>query len=470
MSPEQARGQPVDARSDLFSLGCVLYALCTGERPFSAENTMAALTALAVDTPQPILEQNPDIPPALADLTMQLLAKDPDERPGSAQEVIERLQAIESGSVRAVAPARPVKSRRWRWIAATGAIVSVLGLTLLAYPGCPGVEDQHASIPSQPSPTPPVVKKLPVKVFLLAGQNDMGGKGAIRTLDWLGQDAQHGALLRKIKNPDGTWVTRPDVWIYLANEGGARRGNLTVGYGQKDDEIGPELLFGHQLGDHFDNQVLLIKVTQGPMSLAVEGRPPSSAAPAPPGPFYEKLIRTARMVLERIDLYFPEYEGQGYEIAGFVWFAGWNDMDKPDRRIEYAGNLQNLIKDLRSDLGVPNLPVVIGELGVGGRKPNPAIQAVRTDQAAVARLPEFAGSVALDETSRHWDYVADALYRKGCVNYKWHDLEAFQQFEKMGSQAEFLYFGSGKIFALIGNGFGETMKKLLRDQDTKSVR
>jgi serine/threonine protein kinase len=96
MAPEQARGQAVDARSDLFSLGCILYALCTGNRPFHASNTMAVLTALAVDNPRPINEINPSIPPALAQLVMQLLAKDPANRPASAEAVLERLEQIQA--------------------------------------------------------------------------------------------------------------------------------------------------------------------------------------------------------------------------------------------------------------------------------------------------------------------------------------------------------------------------------------
>ena len=53
MAPEQAQGEPVDLRCDLFSLGCVLYRLCTGELPFKGTSTMSILLALAQDTPKP---------------------------------------------------------------------------------------------------------------------------------------------------------------------------------------------------------------------------------------------------------------------------------------------------------------------------------------------------------------------------------------------------------------------------------
>jgi serine/threonine protein kinase len=97
MSPEQARGDPLDARTDLFSLGAVLYALCVGAPPFGGETTMAVLTALAVDEPTPPHEQNPEVPPELSRLILRLLAKNRDERPASADELVLRLRQIEAG-------------------------------------------------------------------------------------------------------------------------------------------------------------------------------------------------------------------------------------------------------------------------------------------------------------------------------------------------------------------------------------
>jgi formylglycine-generating enzyme required for sulfatase activity len=94
MAPEQAGGRAVDARSDLFSLGCVLYRLCSGELPFKGHGTLAVLSALALETPRPPREINPDVPAALSDLVMQLLAKGPEERPESARAVAGRLAAL----------------------------------------------------------------------------------------------------------------------------------------------------------------------------------------------------------------------------------------------------------------------------------------------------------------------------------------------------------------------------------------
>jgi serine/threonine protein kinase len=96
MSPEQADGRSVDQRSDLFSLGCVLYQLCTGELAFQGSSRLALLSALALATPRPPRELNADVPPALSDLVMQLLAKKPEQRPASAEVVAAALQDIEA--------------------------------------------------------------------------------------------------------------------------------------------------------------------------------------------------------------------------------------------------------------------------------------------------------------------------------------------------------------------------------------
>jgi serine/threonine protein kinase/formylglycine-generating enzyme required for sulfatase activity len=94
MSPEQARGLKVDHRTDLFSLGAVLYRLCTGKNPFTGEHVMAVLSAVLTDDPTPVRERNPNVPEALAALVHQLLAKNPDARPQTAAEVAKRLRAM----------------------------------------------------------------------------------------------------------------------------------------------------------------------------------------------------------------------------------------------------------------------------------------------------------------------------------------------------------------------------------------
>jgi hypothetical protein len=95
MSPEQAQGKPVDFRTDLFSLGGVLYLLSTGRLPFNGPTATALLIEMAMTRQKSAREVNPKVPAALSELIDRLLAKESGDRPGSAREVVEALRAIE---------------------------------------------------------------------------------------------------------------------------------------------------------------------------------------------------------------------------------------------------------------------------------------------------------------------------------------------------------------------------------------
>ncbi len=108
MSPEQARGEIVDQRSDLFSLGCVMYTMCTGVSPFRADNMLAVMKKVCEVTPRPIAQLNAEIPEWLCSLVHALLEKLPGSRIQSAEEVVQCLEsqaAVASRSVSAKAPA-----------------------------------------------------------------------------------------------------------------------------------------------------------------------------------------------------------------------------------------------------------------------------------------------------------------------------------------------------------------------------
>ncbi|MCH8823274.1 MAG: sialate O-acetylesterase [Planctomycetes bacterium] len=310
---------------------------------------------------------------------------------------------------------------------------------------------------------------LPIKVFVLAGQSNMQGHGLLRTIDWLGEDEEYGHLLKTLKNEDGSWSVRDDVWIYYPrNPNTTKQGNLTVGFGANNNKIGPELMFGHIVGDHFENQVLLIKAAWGGKSLAEDFRPPSSGGTT--GPYYNEMIKIVVDALSNIKEHFPDYQGQGYEIAGFIWFQGWNDMVDEKRVAEYEENLVNLIKDVRKDLKTPNLPFVVGELGVGGpeeAKKNKRIADIRKAQAAPANLEEFSGNVACVKTSKYWDNEAHQILKKYWIKRVWTDKDAQERFDKMGSQPPYHYLGSGKIYSLIGYGFAKAVIKLQNKTESK---
>ncbi|MFN8741927.1 MAG: serine/threonine-protein kinase [Pirellula sp.] len=94
MSPEQASGQSVDARSDLFSLGSMLYTMCTGRPPFRAENSLSVMRRISESEPTPIQEINPSIPEWMCAVITQLMAKNVKDRLSSAAEVRGLLEAL----------------------------------------------------------------------------------------------------------------------------------------------------------------------------------------------------------------------------------------------------------------------------------------------------------------------------------------------------------------------------------------
>ncbi|HEV3144263.1 MAG TPA: serine/threonine-protein kinase [Gemmataceae bacterium] len=115
MAPEQARGESGDARSDLFSFGVVLYRMLSGQLPFNGQTPLEVLTAIVSSTPTPVSQLNSNIPHALGDLTVHLLATDPLQRPDSALEVIDSLSQIERALAAADLDAKKSNSRSSIW-------------------------------------------------------------------------------------------------------------------------------------------------------------------------------------------------------------------------------------------------------------------------------------------------------------------------------------------------------------------
>ena len=378
-----------------------------------------------------------------------------------------------------------------------------------------------------------------VKVFILAGQSNMEGRGFPEPLSWqvtqekfrdrythFIKDGDFEAFTKKVaetkdpndrrKTPTYLWSSRQDVWInYLG-----KHGELTVGYGAPNEGFGPEFNFGHVVGDHFDEQVLIIKTSWGGRALARGFLPPSSmlsdeeyaklaaaqnaeseawnkAEPAKIdaynkrvieqnktsdkkkrlrtfkpreivtteqykdqfGKDYRNMVAEVHRCLADLKQRFPGYKGQGYEIEGFVWFQGWNDQYQ-DRWLTYEKNMANFIRDVRKEFKAPEMKFVIGQMGHGGMaedKEGSPRQVIKRAQAAVPNYPEFKGNVLCVKTDKYWDMEADAIYT-GPGGWS-KDVNKWRQF---GNDRPYHYYGSPWCFAQIGTGFGQGMLELLK--------
>ena len=164
MSPEQVQGKPVEPRSDIFSLGIMLYEMCTGRRPFSGETSAHVISAILRDTPDSVTDLNREMPRHLARIIRRCLQKDPRRRYQTALDLrneLEELQReIASGEVQPVsvsmAPVRGVAPRRW-WplVVLVPALVVVVSLVVMFWPRAPvdtpsTLETSFAQLTQQP--------------------------------------------------------------------------------------------------------------------------------------------------------------------------------------------------------------------------------------------------------------------------------------------------------------------------------
>ncbi len=138
MSPEQARGQRADHRSDIFSLGCVLYELLSGQRPFQRDSAPETLTAILREDPAPLSQHVPSVPPALEQLVLHCLEKRAEDRFQSARDLAFALQALSgSGIWSGIQPAagaapRPDRPARVHWLVVVGAALGLLAVGTVA--------------------------------------------------------------------------------------------------------------------------------------------------------------------------------------------------------------------------------------------------------------------------------------------------------------------------------------------------
>jgi len=279
--------------------------------------------------------------------------------------------------------------------------------------------------------------KGPVKLFILAGQSNMEGHGIITgrpgqkgTLESLIQDPNTAPKYKPLVAAPGKWVVRDDVWIRC----GELKERLTIGKTAAKNSIGPEIGFGWVVGDYVNEPVLLYKYAFGGTALAGPWRPPGSGpnGDKPRGPgvgnLYDGLIAGVKKQIADLDTDFPELAGRKVEIAGLGWHQGWNDGCSAKDTAEYEKNMVNFIKDVRKDLGAPNMPFVIGGSGFGGWKQSVDRRlGIMAAQKAAAEQPEFKGNVLYVETRGffrdasisptrfgfHWNCNAETHYLVG---------------------------------------------------------
>ena len=311
--------------------------------------------------------------------------------------------------------------------------------------------------------------KKPLKVFILAGQSNMEGHAHVRVIDYMGEDPETAPLLKKMKNKDGSYRKIPNTYIsYLTGEQGRLNtsnrevfGQLEIGFGNQGgrdydkpgEKLGPELAFGITVQEELDQPILIIKTAWGGQSLHTDYRSPSSGPYVPSkddiergrfdtaekkqelkaktGLRYRQMIEHVEYVLGDIKRVVPDYDpAQGYELAGFAWFQGFNDMvgrnvypDLPqdsdaNQYAKYSEWMANFIRDVRKDLKAPEMPFAIGVMGVGGEieKMEPRQQKTHTQfraaMAAPASMPEFKGNVFAVQTSPFWDEKLDVIDKK----------------------------------------------------------
>jgi alpha-galactosidase len=320
-----------------------------------------------------------------------------------------------------------------------------------------------------------VAQDAPVKVFILAGQSNMEGKGRLSLAEVQSEAPEFKDFYRHLK-PGGKWVVRDDVWINFLD----RRGALTTGFGSPGC-IGPELEFGMKVGDHLQEPVLLIKAAWGGRSLGRDFLPPSAKQPtdaelqaivekenANPkrkqdatlaevreryGKSYREMLKEVRTVTAELGSRFPALQGRKTELCGFVWFQGWNDHISAAFAEAYGSNLEALIGDLRKDLGVPRMPVVLGQMGQSGFKP--AEGGMKKVNDAMAAAGAKLDRVKVVATAPFWDPDADRLIATWRQNK--------EAWEKVGSDFGYHYLGSVRTFCRIGRAFGESMVAMLKE-------
>ena len=232
------------------------------------------------------------------------------------------------------------------------------------------------------------------------------------------------------------------VYINSIADRNVKSGKLGVGYGGDGSKLGPAYAFGLSIAEKVDGPILLIKASWGGKSLNYNFRPPSAGAYAlnekqkasdkvdeikqNAGQNYRMMNEAIHKVLDNLKDNHPTYDAEaGHEIAGFVWFQGFNDQFDPAFRDNYKANMISFIKDVRKEYSVPDMPFVIGVLGTGVTAEKVAENAVSVGQREAAKAPEFKDNVASVESYTEYSHFSNEVFQKGMakalsrVGYRW---------------------------------------------------
>lgn len=300
----------------------------------------------------------------------------------------------------------------------------------------------------------------PLKVYILAGQSNMQGQSKEWVMRGMKADPAYKELYDKIMDENDEFRVHDSVRV-AALSGSlekpvTRNGPLTIGFGgalrgkpgirgKHALRWGPELGFGVTMKEHLEEPILIIKTSWGGKNLRKDFLSPSGAEMlngAETGPFYKAMKEHVKTVLADPGKYHPAYDPKhGYEIAGFVWFQGWNDQvagreklyqptkDRPKFAV-YGDLLACFIRDVRKDFNAPTMPFVIGVIGTGGNpeSKNP----FRKAMAAPASLPAFKGNVVAVQTAAYYDEKLGELIDRGWrwMRPKWDPEKKYRELAK----------------------------------------
>lgn len=269
-------------------------------------------------------------------------------------------------------------------------------------------------------------------------------------------------------------VVSDRVYISSIADGNKRSGPLTVGFGGNPTKIGPEFSFGLSMAQKLDGPILLIKTSWGGKSINYDFRPPSAGAYTlndkqkeaknaadirkNAGLNWRMMNEAIGEVLKDLKRYHPAYDATaGHEMAGFVWFQGFNDQFSDEFRENYRDMMVHFIKDVRKEYDTPGMPFVIGVLGTNMTKDGVDKNAVSVAQREAAKAPEFKDNVTSVESYQVYDLGARAVYDKGWA-------KNFAVWRAIGSDRPYHYLGSGTFFARLGDSFAAAMAELIGKQ------